>query len=363
MKLFFDARYTRYDYHDGISRYSAELGNALYQLSDFQNGTHTLTFLICDNRQKKWFPKDAAFIQIHDGASWKEPFTALILNKYQPDIVYSPMQTIGTFGRHYTSVLTAQDMIYYRHPEAPGFLPWHVRVGWWLYHQVYWPQRLLLRGGDIITTVSKTSATELKAAHMTPKPIHVIYNAPQQFSKKPHFKEKIEHIVYMGSFMPYKNVETLILGMQWLPGRTLHLLSRIRPERQAELEAIIPESADVIFHNGVSDVEYEAVLMNNAVLATASLDEGYGLPIAEALASGVPAVISDTIVFHEVGGEGALYFDPHQPEEFAEQVKKLDDKQLRDTHLKAGKAHMEQFGWDKSAKVLLTTVTGSMTVE
>lgn len=53
MKLFFDARYTRTDYHDGISRYSAELGNALYRLPDFQNGTHTLTFLICDNRQKK----------------------------------------------------------------------------------------------------------------------------------------------------------------------------------------------------------------------------------------------------------------------------------------------------------------------
>lgn len=353
MKLFFDARYTRTDYHDGISRYSAELGNALYQLPDFQNGTHTVTFLICDEQQKKWFPREATFIQIHDGASWKEPFTARVLNTYHPDVVYSPMQTIGTVGRHYTSVLTAQDMIYYRHPKAPSFLPWHVRMGWWLYHQVYWPQRLLLRGGDIITTVSKTSAAELRAARMTRKPIHVIYNAPQQFSKKPRFGKTIEHIVYMGSFMPYKNVETLIRGMQWLPGRTLHLLSRIRPERRAELDALIPDGANVIFHDGVSDEEYEAILTNNAVLATASLDEGYGLPIAEALASGVPAVISDTTVFHEVGGEGALYFDPHQPEAFAEQVKKLDTKKVRDTYIKSGKEHMKQFSWNNSATWLL----------
>lgn len=353
MKLFFDARYTRTDYHDGISRYSAELGNALYRLSEFQQGTHELIFIICDQKQKKWFPHDARFIQIHDGASWKEPFTAFILNKHHPDVVYSPMQTIGTLGRRYISVLTAQDMIYYRHPQAPGFLPWHVRMGWWLYHQVYWPQRLLLHGGDIITTVSKTSAAELHAARMTKKPIHVIYNAPQQFTKKPHFKEIIEHIVYMGSFMPYKNVETLIRGMQWLPGRTLHLLSRIRPERLAELEILVPEGAHVIFHNGVSDEAYEAILTDNAVLATASLDEGYGLPIAEALASGVPAVISDTTVFHEVGGDGALYFDPRQPKAFAAQVKKLDTKKVRDKHIKAGREHMMQFHWQTSAETLL----------
>jgi len=55
MKIFFDARYTRTDYHDGISRYSAELGNALNKLTP-------VTFLISDEKQKKWFPKDASFL-------------------------------------------------------------------------------------------------------------------------------------------------------------------------------------------------------------------------------------------------------------------------------------------------------------
>ena len=107
MKLFFDARYTRTDYHDGISRYSAELGNALAKLTP-------VTFLISEEGQKRWFPKNAEFIKIHPGTSLKEPFTALILNKYKPDVVYSPMQTIGTIGRRYTSVLTVHDLIYYR---------------------------------------------------------------------------------------------------------------------------------------------------------------------------------------------------------------------------------------------------------
>ncbi len=350
MKLFFDARYTRTDYHDGISRYSAELGTSLAKLTP-------VTFLISDDKQKKWFPKDSEFIKIHAGTSAKEPFTALILNKYKPDVVYSPMQTIGTAGRHYKAVLTPQDMIYYRHNKAPGFLPMPVRAGWWLYHQSYVPQRIILKGADLITTVSHTSASDLKNAKMTKLPITVVYNAPQRFSQYTVKHDAvIKNIVYMGSFMPYKNTETLIKGMEWLPGRTLHLLSRISPKRQAELEALIPNGAAVVFHNGVTDDEYEKILAENALLATASLDEGYGIPVAEAMAMGVPAIVSDIPVFHEVGANGALYFNPHNPKDFAQKVKKLDDKPFRDELVKTGKRHIDSFNWDKSAKVLLEAI-------
>ena len=357
MKLFFDARYTRTDYHDGISRYSAELGNALLRLPEFATGKSTLTFLISNDGQKKWFPKDAEFIKLHEGTSVKEPWTARILNKYKPDVVYSPMQTIGTAGRNYKAVLTPQDMIYYRHPKAPGFLPAPVRAGWWLYHQTYLPQRLILKGADLITTVSHTSAHDLQTAKMTKLPIHVVYNAPQKFSHYPvKFSDEIKNIVYMGSFMPYKNAETLIKGMEWLPGRTLHLLSKISAKRKGELQALVPQRAKVIFHNGVTDDEYEQLLADNAVLATASLDEGYGIPVAEAMAMGVPAVISDIPVFHEVGANAALYFDPHNPEDFAKKVKKLDDKPFRDQQIRRAKKHIEQFSWDASAKVLLEAI-------
>lgn len=350
MKLFFDARYTRTDYHDGISRYSAELGNALAKITP-------VTFLISEDGQKKWFPPDAEFIKIHPGTSIKEPWTARILNKYKPDVVYSPMQTIGTAGRKYKSVITPQDMIYYRHNKAPGFLPVHVRIGWWFYHQTYLPQRLILKGGDLITTVSNTSARDLHVAKMTKTPATVIYNAPQKFAKHPvKFDDEIKNIVYMGSFMPYKNTETLIKGMQWLPGRTLHLLSRIGEERKKELTALIPKDAKVFFHNGVTDDEYEKLLANNAVLATASLDEGYGIPVAEAMAMGVPAVVSDIPVFHEVGADGALYFDPNSPRSFADTVKKLDNSTFRSQHIAIGLAHMQTFSWDTSARVLLKAI-------
>lgn len=350
MKLFFDARYTRTDYHDGISRYSAELGTALAKLT-------SVTFLISDEGQKKWFPEGSSFVKIHPGTSLKEPLTAFILNAYAPDVVYSPMQTIGTFGRKYTSVLTVHDLIYYRHPSAPKFLPAHVRFGWWLYHQAYWPQRLLLKGGDIITSVSQTSAQDMQKARMTKKPIHTILNAPQKFSKYPvTHKEGVKNLVFMGSFMRYKNAETLVRAMEFLPGHTLHLLSKIRPERKQELESLTPKGGRIIFHNGVTDDEYEQLLANNAALVTASLDEGFGIPVAEAMQMGVPVVASDTPVFHEVGGEGVLYANPASPQDFANAVRTLDSEATRSALIQKAKEHIKQFNWDDSAKALLAAL-------
>lgn len=351
MKLFFDARYTRTDFHDGISRYSAELGNALAAI------TPDITFLISDEKQKQWFPEDASFLKIHAGTSPKEPFTARILNAYAPDVVYSPMQTMGLAGRKFKAILTSHDMIYYRHKTPPRSLPAPIRFGWRFYHASYMPQRFALNQADIVTTVSENTAREFTKARLTKRPIVVVPNAPQQFDQSlVRHKAPIQNIIYMGSFMRYKNVEVLIKGMQWLPGRTLHLLSKITPKRRVELEALIPKRATVIFHNGVSDSEYEALLANNAVLATASLDEGYGIPVAEALAMGVPAVVSNIPVFHEVGAGGALYFDPHVPKKFAEAVQQLDAKAFRDEHIALGKAHMQNFSWDSSARILLNAI-------
>src|SRR5690606_17038961 len=161
-----------------------------------------------------------------------------------------------------------------------------------------------------------------------------------------------KNLVYMGSFMRYKNVEALIAGMEFLPGYTLHLLSRITPKRKLELQKCIPKDAKVVFHGGVSDEEYAQVLADRAVLVSASRDEGYGLPLAEALTLGVPAVASDLEIHQEVAGEGALYFPPNHPQMFAEQVKKLEDKNLRLQLASAGSKHIRQYSWEKSAAAL-----------
>ncbi|MDY0829698.1 glycosyltransferase family 1 protein [Microbacterium sp. BG28] len=359
LRLFFDARYIRTDFHDGISRYSAELAAAVS--AGAADAGVEVTFLVHDARQIALLPEAAQTLAIHAPTSWREPFAARILNRFAPDVVFSPMQTIGTGGRRFRVILTLHDTIYYRHRTPPKDLPAAVRLGWRLFHLSYLPQRLTLNAADVVATVSETSKRQFAGVNLTSRPVVVIPNAPQRLADRldgaaVDASGPVRNVVYMGSFMPYKNVANLVRAMAGLPGRTLHLLSRISTERRAELEAITPDGADIVFHNGVSDEAYARLLADRAVLATTSLDEGYGLPIAEALELGVPAVVTDLEIFREVAGDGALYVDPHDSRAFAAAVAKLDDPDVRAATIAAGREHVARFSWERSARILLDTV-------
>lgn len=356
MRLIFDARYIRTDFHDGISRYSAELARAVFAAAPARGVE--VAFLIHDEAQRALLPEGVRTLVFHAPTSAAEPFAALRLNRYRPDAVFSPMQTIGSMGRRFGLILTLHDTIYYRHRTPPRDLPWYVRVGWRLFHLSYVPQRLTLNAADTVATVSDTSAAEFARVNLTKRPVVVVPNAPQRLGAllAPGVVARpgAQNLVYMGSFMPYKNVETLIRAAAALPGRTLHLLSRISPARRAELSALIdPAGASVVFHGGVTDAEYAALLADHAVLVSASLDEGYGLPVAEALALGVPAVVTDMPIFREVAGDGALYAPGMDAEAFARGIRSLDDPETRASVIAAGTAHIARFSWEHSADVLL----------
>ncbi len=378
IRLFFDARYIRTDFHDGISRFSAELAGAVFALAGEAGADRAhpgirakhgatrgveVIFLIHDEAQTRFLPAGARTLRIHAPTSPLEPFTALRLNRHRPDAVFSPMQTIGSLGRRFKLILTLHDTIYYRHRTPPRNLPAPVRLGWRIFHLSYTPQRLVLNRADTVATVSETSKSQFARVRLTKRPVLVISNAPQRLADLLPGEGTAargdcapRNIVYMGSFMPYKNVETLVRAMGELPEHTLHLLSRITPTRRAEYEAMMPEGANVVFHGGVSDEEYARLLADRAILATLSLDEGYGLPVAEALALGVPAVVSELEIFREVAGAGALFVPAQNAHAFAEAVRSLDDDALRAQVIEAGLAHAQSYSWERSAEVLLEEV-------
>lgn len=352
MKFFFDARYIRTDFHDGISRYTHELALALYELQP------ETTFIISDKKQLDFLPKDCTWVKIHPVSSPKEPFTALILNKFRPDVVATPLQSMGSFGRKFKLILNQQDMTYYKHTTPPSYFSWYVRLAWRLYHLTYWPGRITLNSADIVATVSETSKREIETAHLTKRPIIVVPNAARDLSsflKAPIVQKETppKNLVFMGSLIPHKNVLALVKAMEFLPGRTLHLLSKGSASYVEVLKQAIPKGASVKFYGGVSDEEYAAVLADDAIMVSASKSEGFGLPLAEALKLNVPCVVSDIPPFHEVAGKGALFANPTDPEDFADKIMLLDEKTKRNALTKVGHTHIDSFSWKKSAQTLL----------
>ena len=355
MNVVVDARWTRTDHHDGISRYGANLIEALHHL-------HPVTMLVHDERQLRLLPAGVPHVKVNSPFSPRELFLSRTLHRLGADVVFSPLQVIGGFRRRYRLVLTLHDLIYYRHPEPPGFLPLPVRVLWRLYHKAYWPQRVMLNRADAVVTVSETTKRLIAEHRLTRRPVTVVHNAPSvpvPSGTRPDRHAADEpgggprELVYMGSFMPYKNVETLIAGMAHLPGYRLHLVSRIAPEREAELRGSLPPGADVVFWRGIEESEYQDLLGRAAALVTASRDEGFGLPVIEAMNAGTPVVCSDLEIFREVTGGHASFFDAGAPEEFAAAVRAVEDPATRSDLVEAGLAQARRFTWASSAERLL----------
>ena len=355
MKIVVDCRYVRTDQHDGISRYTAGVVEALSR-------EHPLTMLISDERQLKLLP-ELPWAMASAPTSAREPLVALQVNKLHPDVVFTPMQTMGTFGRRYKLVKTLHDLIYYRNRTPPRDLNPAIRLLWRLYHLAWWPQRLLLNRADAVATVSQTTAHLIQQHRLTKRPIVVVGNAPDPAPAGLPAERSMpteRQVVYMGSFMPYKNVDTLARALHELPGYRLHLLSRIPAADRERLTALAPAGALVV-HDGTSEADYRALLTTATALVTASLDEGFGLPLVEAMAVGTPVVVSDIPIFREIGGEAALYAPATDPVAMASAIRRLEDPAEWARRSAASRAQAARFSWDRSASVLLTTLEGLAT--
>lgn len=357
LRLFMDARYTRTDFHDGISRYGASLIEATARRAD-------VTMIIHDEAQLPMLPAGVPWVQVSAPTSAREPLVAQELNAFSPDVVFSPMQTMGSAGRRFGLILTLHDLIYYQHRTPPRDLPLPVRGLWRLYHLAYWPQRLLLDRADDVVTVSRTTQRLMRYHRLTRRPITVVSNAPQP-TAEPRDPDRTpeKSLVYMGSFMDYKNVESLIAAMPHLPGYRLHLLSRITENRESELLKLADElsvaSDAVVFHRGTSEEEYRDLLRSCTALVTMSRAEGFGLPLAEAMAEGTPVIVSDLEIFREIGGEaGAAQFieleeQRQAGEKLAAAVRRWEDPTAFADASRAAVEQASLFTWDRSAEELL----------
>ena len=351
MNILFDARWIRTDApSDGLSRYSSNLIHELAKRDDIN-----LTILIYDKAQLGQLPEVAYLMANNPAQLYREFFIARLINPHHFDIVYSPSFFMGSYGRRYRLVLTIHDLIFFTYQTPPQWLAWDIRLKWRLFHSSLWPMRRFLNSADAVATVSQTARQELAERRMTRRPVSIVSNAVAHSFRdnSPADHASSRHVVYMGAFTPYKNAECLIQAIAQLPGMILDLCSKIPAKRRQQLEAFIAQcgvSDRVIIHDGVSDQQYRQLLRSARCLATASRAEGFGLPIIEAQHAGVPVVCSDTPIFREVGGEGALYFDPRSLAHAAAQIERLADPELSRQMIRQGLQNTNRYSWAKSAE-------------
>lgn len=360
MKILFDCRYTRVGRHDGISRYTARLVEELAKL-------HPVTMMIFDEEQLTMLP-DLPWVMMPSPRAASEPAAALYVNKFGPDIVFTPMQTMGPWGRKFALVTTIHDLIYFTHRTPPRNLPWPVRLIWRGYHLWWGFQRGLLKEADAHLADSETTRALMERNNATPNPVTVVplgVDLPEQLPTRstPDRRELVtatsvaqRELVYMGSFMEYKNVDLLARALHRLPGYRLRLMSRITGAERAHLSSLAP-AGSIDFLDGASDAEYADALQRATALVTASRDEGFGLPIVEAMAVGTPVVVSDIPIFREVGGPSAVHFDQESVDSFVDAVLTLQDSDEWMRRSTASAQWARRYSWPAAAQALLDVLT------
>ncbi len=348
MSIFFDARFIRVGHHDGISRFAANLFGEVAKLMP-------ITAIVSNPAQLQHLPKGCAHIFECEVDSPRELGFARRMNRRGASVIFSPMQTTGSIGKKFKLILTVHDLIYYRFRTPPKHFSPMVRAIWWLYHLSYQPQRWLLRSADAVVTVSHTTADQIAEQKLTVAPVRVISNAVEEVFRRSSTASQIHQdsvrLVYMGTFMGYKDVETLVRASALVDRAELHLVSSIDQKRKVELQSLAGQAgARVVFHEGLTDEKYIELLDTAALTVSASRAEGFGIPVIEGFARGVPAVLTDIPVFREIAGEAAEFFAAGDATGCAEAIVEAIDN--RESLSASAVRRSSEFSWQKSARDL-----------
>lgn len=165
-------------------------------------------------------------------------------------------------------------------------------------------------------------------------------------------------VLSVGTLEPRKNLETLLEAWARLRRRrgdapALVLAGKFGWKSEA-LRRRVEDAAAAgwLLHLGYVDEAALAALYRRARLFVfPSRYEGFGLPVLEAMAAGVPVVASDLPVLRELAGDAVLYAPPLNPEAWVRRAEELLDDADRTRHLAAaGRARAERFTWERAAE-------------
>jgi len=341
----------------GIGTYTRGVASGLAALPGLEVGLFSPRALSESDSRGPWSVHSDA----HPfGMIWAQTSLPRRCAEWKADVLLSAL-TIGPVRGRIPFVSVVHDLTAWTHPE------WHAArtlVGF----APLW-ERTADRAARFLC-VSKTTAEDLLRRYPETAPrVRVVSNGvDQDFTPAPEgdaseqtrrrFAEGQRYLLYLGTLEPRKNVETLVAACERLWARR-----RSRPDlvlaggagwKTSSLHRRIVRSPfrDKIHLAGYAPREVARELYRAAeVFVYPSLCEGFGLPALEAMACGIPVVVSTAPALIEVGGNAALYADPRDPVELARQIERaLEDVPLREQLRRAGPERAASFSWEAAAR-------------
>jgi glycosyltransferase involved in cell wall biosynthesis len=248
-------------------------------------------------------------------------------------------------------VLTVHDLAYLHDPGAftsQGLRFFHAALD------------LALEQADLVLCSSEATATDCRAAGFDPSRLRVVplgvrataVSGAAVIEARVRYGLDRPFVLWAGTIEPRKNLPVVVEAFRLLGRSDLDLVLVGPAGWNVDLDRVVrPVASQVRVPGFLPRAGLEAVYAAAEVFCFPSLREGFGLPVAEAMAQGTPVVTSARTATAEVAGTAALLVDPRDPHAVADALAAiLDDRRLHARLRRAGRARAAELSWAHSAQ-------------
>lgn len=281
-----------------------------------------------------------------------------ILNNQRVDLYHSPYFTIPFLMRKsLPCVVTLHDLIPWKFPHfTPKAKKTKLR---WLFRHI---MTAVIKRADRIIAVSHTTARDIEECFpVDSSKIRVVYNGIDPVFFDAHNENKGQYILYVGRSEPYKNIVAALNAylracqIYKIPHR--FIITGELDSRYTEAQAIVERlnlEKRITITGHIQSEELIKAYRGADLLLMPSRYEGFGYPVIEAMACGVPVIISRAPALVEVAGGHAVSVNPDDTEDFAEAIHNiLTDSALSRRLSTEGREHAGKFTIEKMARETL----------
>jgi glycosyltransferase involved in cell wall biosynthesis len=292
---------------------------------------------------------------------WTQTRFSLEILRQKPERVFMPVQALPFFAPRKTeSIVTIHDLAFKIFPEH--FPSRDLR-------RLNWFTNFAIRNASRLIAVSEATKRDILKFYPTvnEEKIRVIHHG---FDVSPIISEREteealkkfnlvsgEYILYVGALQPRKNLTRLMEAFGSLtrkyPSAKLVLAGEAAwmSEEIVHARATHPYRDRIVLAGRVSFTDRARLYHGARIFVFPSLYEGFGLPILEAFAAGVPVLCANNSSLPEVAGDAARLFDATKTDELAQNLLELWENETERTSLIGrGKEQLKKFSWDICAR-------------
>jgi len=296
---------------------------------------------------------------------WFEFQIPRVLKKFKADLFLSPDGYLS-LNTKVPQLAVIHDISFV---HRPGDLPWLKNR----YYNYFFPR--FAHKAARIATVSEYSGNDIaRSFTIDPNKIDIVNNGineefmpippEEQENIRKKYTDGNTYFLFVGALHPRKNVTGLLKAFDAFKTFDLKNIKLVIVGGQMHKTGEMYETYnnmryknDVVFTGRISTPELRSVLGAALALTFVPFFEGFGIPVIEAMSSGVPVICSNTTSLPEVGGNAVLYADPYNIEQVTEAMLKIsEDEDLRKSLIEKGFNQKKKFNWDQTTRLLWMSV-------